>query len=504
MRSGRVVTLFLALGFVVAPLFAQQSADPDLRLFFTAASGDKDASEDALEAIEKQWKNGYAPMLVEWVRFLPSGKAGARDPLAGVGGQTETRDFENFNGAGADNFRSDSTRFSNRRRDPKVKTRERIVKFLEKRTGQKHGDNLKAWNEWLWAQPYDPHPMYGIFKAQLYGSIDENFKNFFHPDGTDAIRLDEIGWGGVKVGGIPPLDHVKTVAGAAAGYLADSDRVFGISVGGEARAYPQRILAWHELAWDQLGGEELTIVYCTLCGTVVPYKSEIGGRLIKFNTSGLLYRSNKLLFDDVTGTLWSSLTGEAVSGRMVGRGVRLVALPVVTTSWGEWRAAHPDTTVVSLDTGFQRDYTEGAAYAEYFASDELMFEVAEKSNRLANKEEVLSMRFARPDGGDDALAITASFLARNRLYQTNFAGRDLVVVTSPGGANRVYAASGVQFVELVGDNRVKDSTGTLWTAGEASLVPDGDPGAAMARLGAFRAFWFGWYAQYPETELIAD
>ena len=266
---------------------------------------------------------------------------------------------------------------------------------------------------------------------------------------------------------------------------------------------PKRILAWHELAWDRLGGNELTIVYCTLCGTVIPYKSEIGGRVVKFDTSGLLYRSNKLLYDDLTWTLWSSLTGEPVAGRMVGRGVRLVALPAVTTTWDEWRATHPDTTVLSLDTGFERDYGEGVAYAQYFATDELMFDVSETSDRLPNKEEVLTIRFPRPDGGDDALAIAARYLQANRLFQTEFAGRELVVVTTPAGANRVYASPGLEFVELVGDNQVKDAQGKLWTAGEDGLTAVDDPQRSMPRLTAFRAFWFGWYAQYPQTELIS-
>ncbi len=504
MRFRRLIPCVMAALLVVPTLAAQESTDPPIQLFFQAAQPDKKASEQALEEIGKQWKNGYAAMLVEWIRFLPSGKRRVQPAAIGGGGDapvglTTERDIANPDLG--DNFRSDRQRFANRR-DPRIQTRERIMKFLEKRTGQKFGDDLDRWRRWIWSQPYDPHPQMGVFLANLFGRIDPAFRNFFHPDGRTAIRLDEIEWGGVPVNGIPPLDHPPVIPASEARYLDDDNVVFGFFHNGEARAWPRRILAWHELAYDKVGGLELTVVYCTLCGTVIPYKSEVGGRLVKFATSGLLYRSNKLLFDDITFTLWSSLTGEPVVGRMVGRGVRLVPQPVVTTTWGEWRAMHPDTTVLSLDTGFERDYSEGAAYKEYFSTDDLMFAVPTSDDRLRNKDEVLAMRFPRTDGGDDALAISAAFLKRNRLYQTRFAGRDLVVITSQHGANRVYAASGVRFAQLVDDVHVRDAEGNVWEAREDALVRADQPEQGMPRLPAFRAFWFGWHAQYPETELI--
>src|SRR5690606_1398732 len=136
---------------------------------------------------------------------------------------------------------------------------------------------------------------------------------------------------------------------------------FGVYVDGEARAYPKRILAWHEIARDRLGGRYLTIVYCALSGGAIPYDAVVDGRPLAFATSGLLYRSNKLMFEVETGSLWSSLTWEPVVAPLVGSGLKLAPLPVVTTTWGEWRRRHPETSVLSLDTGFERDYSEGAA-----------------------------------------------------------------------------------------------------------------------------------------------
>ena len=118
--------------------------------------------------------------------------------------------------------------------------------------------------------------------------------------------------------GIPPLELPEHLLAAEATYLADDNIVFGLVVGDEARAYPKRILAWHEMAIDVVGGLDLTIVYCTLCGTVIPYESVADGRRIRFGTSGLLYRSNKLMFDDATKSLWNTLEGVPVVGSLVG------------------------------------------------------------------------------------------------------------------------------------------------------------------------------------------
>jgi hypothetical protein len=142
----------------------------------------------------------------------------------------------------------------------------RVAQFLEERTGQHYGGDIGAWRNWIWSRPYRPHPDYGVFKARLYGALDPAFEAFFRPPVQSTIRLDEVDWGGVAVNGIPPLDHPKYIEAAEAAYLEPDNVVFGLWVGGVARAYPQRILAWHELARDTLGTRDVTLVYCTLCG----------------------------------------------------------------------------------------------------------------------------------------------------------------------------------------------------------------------------------------------
>ncbi len=165
----------------------------------------------------------------------------------------------------------------------------------------------------------------------------------------------------MQVNGIAPLEYSVVVPAESADYLDDVHVVFGISVDGEFRAYPKRVLAWHEMALDRLGGIELTVVCCTLCGTVIPYESILNREHFKFDTSGLLYRSNKLMFDHQTKRLWSTFEGVPVVGPLVGTSVRLNRRSVVTTTWREWRRLHPTTTVLSLETGYSRDYGEDVA-----------------------------------------------------------------------------------------------------------------------------------------------
>jgi hypothetical protein len=244
---------------------------------------------------------------------------------------------------------------------------------------------------------------------------------------------------------------------------------------------------------------DLTIVYCTLCGTVIPYESRIGERRFTFGTSGLLYRSNKLMFDEETRSLWSSLEGVPVIGPLVGSGLQLAFQPAVTTTWGEWRRDHPTTTVLSLDTGFKRDYSEGAAYRDYFATDRLMFEVPASDGRLKNKAEVLVFR---PDliGPDAApVAIAVDLLKRQPVLTFEAGTRRFVVVTSKGGANRLYECGDIHFTQLDRDGLVRDSSGRGWRVTPDALVAA--DGERLKRVPAHRAFWFGWYAQHPDTIL---
>ena len=379
---------------------------------------------------------------------------------------------------------------------------EDLIRMLEAKTGQAFGVDTDGWYQWLWGNDFGAHPRYPDFKAGLYSVIDPRFAAHFRPSHPAVIRLDEIRWGGVVRDGIPPLVKPRMIPADKASYLADDHVVFGIEINGDARAYPKRILAWHEMVKDTVGGVSVNGVYCTLCGAMILYRTEHNGVQHELGTSGFLYRSNKLMYDRATESLWSTTYGEPVVGPLVGKGIKLEPLHVVTSTWATWRKLHPKTTVLSLATGHARDYREGAAYRSYFATDKLVFTVPELDRRLRNKAEVLALRFG--GSGDLPVAIDAEFLATRPVYHGQLGAQRYVVLTDAGGANRVYDAGDYTFSAYDKDGTsVRDQTGWEWVMHESALKRAGG-NVQLKRLPAHRAFWFGWFAAHPDTRLITQ
>jgi hypothetical protein len=379
-------------------------------------------------------------------------------------------------------------------------TPQKALELLEVQTGQNFGRILNDWYFWLWNQPEELLPDYGNFKADLLGQIDPKFEAYFRGQQPSArIRLDEVRWGGVLQDGIPPLRNPEMIHVSKASYLEDDNIIFGIEINGDARAYPKRILAWHEMFTDTIGGIDIAGVYCTLCGTVIPYKTNYEGVDYKLGTSGFLYRSNKLMYDQKTQSLWSTVRGEPVIGPLVDKGIALEQLSIVTTTWGEWKRRHPDTTVLSLNTGHRRDYGEGIAYHSYFSNDQLMFNTPFENNQLKNKQEVLALTF--PASPKEQLAIDTDFLNNHPLYKNKIGQQKLLILTDTSGANRVYDPENFNFVSYDGDSTLIDSTGNEWKMSEDKLGSLNND-ITLGRLPSRRAFWFGWYAAFPETRLV--
>jgi len=385
-----------------------------------------------------------------------------------------------------------------------AEARHDVVLCLEGLSGVRLGDNYRYWFEWIGGHPdVRPAPWYRNWKAALFSRIDPAFARFLDPGLPMTIRPEEILWGGVKKDGIPALQNPPAVSALEAGYLGASDPVFGITLGGASRAYPQRILDWHEMANDRLRGQLFAVSYCTLCGSAIAYAtSRADGPPYIFGSSGLLYRSNKLMYDEATLSLWSNLTGEPVAGVLVGQGISLPMLPLTVTTWGDWKARHPDTTVLASNTGFSRDYTPGAAYGKYFASPETMFPVWKRDPRLEMKSLVFGVRFAGA-----AKAYLLDLLLRERVINDAVGPENVVLVADPlTRAVRVYRRGGRRFAEGPEGLLVEPSTGALWVCREEGLVPGRERegnGPSLTRLPGHRAFWFGWYAFFPETEVYA-
>jgi len=384
---------------------------------------------------------------------------------------------------------------------------ETLLRVLRELSGQDLGDYYLPWAEWEVREGITPHPAFRQWKTDLLARLDPRFGEFLDPALPSTLDYRELQWGGVPPEGIPSLDDPAVIVAGAADYLSAEELVFGVALSSEgpaadtrveARAYPLRVLDWHEMTNDVVAGIPVALSYCTLCGSAILFDRRAAGRTFTFATSGLLYRSNKLMFDRQTRTLWSNLTGRPVVGSLVGSGAELRILPVEVTTWSDWRERHPDTTVLSLETGYQRDYSPGAAYGDYFASDDLMFPVGEQDDRLAPKAWVFGLRF-----DDAATAFDLQALQGVGVLNTRVGARPVVLVMGAGRAVRAYDRADLTFARPPGANGeslLRADDGSEWRITDVGLQRIGGAGF-RSRLPGHLAYWFGWYAFFPDTGL---
>jgi hypothetical protein len=275
-----------------------------------------------------------------------------------------------------------------------------------------------------------------------------------------SVPIDEILGGGPPKDGIPAIVTPGFVSAREASFLAVDDRVIGVVRNGQAKAYPLRILNWHEIVNDRVAGDPLAITYCPLTASAIVYDRRLDGHEITFGVSGLLYQSNLLMYDKTSDSLWSQLGDRAVAGPMTGRKLGIVGSEV--TSWGSWRTEHPDTLVLSRDTGFGRDY-ERDPYDDYAQSESLRFPVSTRDRRLPLKEPVLGIAV-----GKDSIAVVVSGLGA--------AGKPITVAV--GGKEVTVRYD-------VGGDSIK-------------VVADGRP------IIAVRTYWFAWTAFHPDTRVWGE
>ncbi|MCK5440086.1 MAG: DUF3179 domain-containing protein, partial [Gemmatimonadetes bacterium] len=157
--------------------------------------------------------------------------------------------------------------------------------------------------------------------------------------------------GGPPRDGIPALMSPAFELAGEVEWLRPQDRLLALERDGEAKAYPLRILNWHEIVNDDVGGEPIVVTYCPLCGTGMAFDPHVGDQRLDFGVSGLLYNSDVLMYDRQTESLWSQIEREAVTGTL--RGERLELKPLIHTTWAHWREQHPNGLVLSRDTGHQ-------------------------------------------------------------------------------------------------------------------------------------------------------
>lgn len=388
-----------------------------------------------------------------------------------------------------------------------------LVTALETLSGETFGADWGAWVEWYGTTDIQPPPEFTRWKGRYHIFIDPAFAAFFKDEAPATIRVEEIQWGGVMLDGIPALDNVPQVAAAEAKYLLPEEAVFGLSINGDNRAYPLRYMDWHEMANDVVGGVPVSIAYCTLCGAAVAFDGRApNGETYDFGSSGFLFRSNKLMYDRQTRTLWNQLTGEPVLGELVDADIRLNVLPIVLTTWEDWQKQHPDTTVMSDETGFARDYTPGAAYGHYFIDNDTMFPVWQRSDLLPTKAQIYALRvnelpkaypidvLVAEQVTNDALGgVNVVLVTRGDAVEVTGESQIAGTVTYTSGAQVRAYERGAQTFAPGAPGTVVDENGAVWEITEDALI--GPNGETLPRLGGHLAYWFGWFAFFPNTDV---
>lgn len=285
-------------------------------------------------------------------------------------------------------------------------------------------------------------------------------KNGFDTTGA-LVPQRQILKGGPPRDGIPAIDEPQFVNASAAPFVAPDDRVLGLNHNGVVRAYPIKILNYHEIVNDILNGQPAVITYCPLCGSGMAFSSMLGNRSFTFGVSGLLYNSDVLLYDRQTESLWSQLKRQAISGHM--QGEMLDALPVTHTTWRDWYQKYPDTQVLSPVTGYMRNY-DVDPYPGYSQSGRVYFPVTKESSRYPRKALVMGLEI---DGQFKAYPFEEMADGSGRI-QDNFQGTA---------------------IEITFDR--ENQTASAYDA-------DG------TELPTVLAFWFAWYAFHPDTEVYPD
>ncbi len=233
------------------------------------------------------------------------------------------------------------------------------------------------------------------------------------------------------------------------------------------------------------------------------YSTEIDGENTEFGTSGMLYRSNKLMYDRATETLWHQFRGEPVVGQLAGSGIRLEVLPNVLTTWEEWLAQHPDTTVISNETGvygpdqYLSEDDPKSIYFSYRADSGTMFPVGISDDTLAIKEQVFGLTF-----GEQSRAYPRDILTQESVVNDTVGDQEVVIITTANGGSRAYERQGLTF-QFSDDNQLVDNTGAQWLVLEDAMENLSVPAQRLQRLPSKDAYWFGWYAFYPDTDLYA-
>ena len=297
----------------------------------------------------------------------------------------------------------------------------------------------------------------GLNTAIKAGEPPSFFNGFEVENGL--IATNEIDHGGPGRDGIPALDKPLFYEGDERGKnIKPGDQILGVSYNGIAKAYPINILDYHEIVNDTFGDTPLTVTFCPLCGTGMVFYAEVDDKLLNFGVSGLIYNSDMLLYDRNTQSLWSQIMKKAVTGPLAGS--ELTQVPAQYTSWKTWLQQHPETLLLSDDTGHARNYKE-SPYYDYKRLPFVSFSTLHQDTRMPAKTWVVGITL-----GDDAIALP--FTALDKL------DKPLAISLDDSPLELQWDKEGAVA-------RVFDSSGT--------------------EIPSTAAYWFAWIAFHPDSQL---
>lgn len=330
-----------------------------------------------------------------------------------------------------------------------------------------------------------------------------------------SVKLTEIFSGGPPKDGIPAIDNPRFVDTATADKnLADSEPVVALEYKGEVRAYPIAILMWHEIVNDIVAGDHIAVTFCPLCNSAIAFKASLpDGRTTTFGTTGNLRNSDLVMYDRQTETWWQQLTGEAIVGTLTG--ARLEMLPAQVVAWKDYVQQHPDSKVLSTETGYSKPYGVNP-YTGYDSTASPFLFDGVPDGRLPATERVVAVEI-----GAETWAFPFAILQKEHVVQATVGGQSLVVFHASGTASaldqraisqgRDVGASGV-FIPIADGQAltfkwtdggiVDESTGSTWnilgiaTAGELK-------GQRLERVVHGDHFWFAWAVFKPSTKVYA-
>ncbi len=329
--------------------------------------------------------------------------------------------------------------------------------------------------------------------------------NSGNPPTSDwLIPKNEVHDGGPGKDGIPALEEPEFISVNQVEYLNDDDLVLGFKSGDEVKAYPHKILDWHEIINDKVGTVSVAVTYCPLTGTGIGWNRVVDGKGTTFGVSGLLYNSNLIPYDRSTGSNWSQMRLDCVNGPL--QSTKISTYQLIETTWETWKRMYPNSSVVSTNTSYNRNYNR-YPYGDYLTNNSyFIFPVKPEDDRLPSKERVLGIitdkrvkafRFSNFDAQD--ISLRQEEIGEIPVVIIGSKKHDFMISYQ----SRTSDVEGLEFTVLQGEDVLKngalvsDQYGNVWNIfGEAIEGPQ--KGQELMEVESYMGFWFAWGAFYPE------